>query len=599
MNDFLAKLLSMAPQSQDQKFDPRDLLVSQAATQAQPEEITQEDPLSNLEDKGYVPPTREQQNSSGFKAAQNVFSGKMNSSPLVGTAPAEAMGAYEDRRPATLEDLVPTQNAQPPVDVIAPFMKNSTAEEAVKSPSYQDAIDRRDRMLREADLREGTAGLAAALAGGKSQYSAKNLREQAELPTQDFTKGIEARNLEELNNSSSDISKFAQERANTLLKAINPESPLLGKLNGMTAAQLKTVFGDKVLGGSVDKPKFTQIVGRLSASGMPLLKNDSNGEVFELGNMKTPYDASKGTAAAFPKGQNDAFGRPWSVDMTTGKKFPVFPFDPNEMPTFVEGPNSQIYDLNGQISPTVNSAQQQPTSGTTKSTNTSSEPKQIKSGIIQKTEDEDDSAYLNKFQQIKPSAKKDLDSITDEIKSNSDISKLNEAVGNIDASKALVEGNLPGSAPMLARALLSIYESGGKFTDADVEQMKGPTDVKAKMKRFLVTNFDADQAVSETDQAAQMELLKLLENKKTEQLSAKYAPYVNRLSKFGMDKDVAARYVTGDRVNSFSELGSLKSLNVNKNKQESSTPPNSTIGTVNGVQYYFDKDTKKNLGKVK
>ena len=152
---------------------------------------------------------------------------------------------------------------------------------------------------------------------------------------------------------------------------------------------------------------------------------------------------------------------------------------------------------------------------------------------------------------------------------------------------------------MLARALLSIYESGGKFTDADVEQMKGPTDVKAKMKRFLVTNFDADQAVSETDQAAQMELLKLLENKKTEQLSAKYAPYVNRLSKFGMDKDVAARYVTGDRVNSFSELGSPNSLNVNKNKQESSTTPNSTIGTVKGVQYYFDKDTKKNLGKVK
>lgn len=263
MNDFLAKLLSMAPQTQGAKFNPQDLLVPQAPVTTQPEQIVQEDPLANLEDRGYVPPTRDQQNSPGFKAAQNVFSGKMNSAPLVGTAPAEAMGAYEDRKPATLEDLVPSQNIQPPVDVIAPFLKQS---------NYQDAIARRDKMLQDADLREGAAGLAAALAGGKSQYSAKNLRDRAELETQDVTKGIEAKNLEELNNPGSDISKFAQERANSILKTINPESPLLGKLSSMTAQQLKTVFGDKVLGGTDGKDSRAVAAGNYvdAKTGQPL-----------------------------------------------------------------------------------------------------------------------------------------------------------------------------------------------------------------------------------------------------------------------------------------------------------------------------------------
>lgn len=266
MNDFLAKLLSMAPQAQATKFSPQDLLVPQTtiAPAVEPQEIIQEDPLANLEDKGYVPPTREQQNSPGFKAAQNVFSGKMNSAPLVGQAPAEALGAYADRKPATLEDLVPSKDTQPPVDVIAPFLQ--------KQSNYQDAIARRDQMLQNADLREGTAGLAAALAGGKSQYSAKNLRERAELETQDVTKGIEAKNLEEINNPGSDISKFAQERANSILKTINPESPLLGKLKGMTAQQLKTVFGDKVLGGAGEKDSRAVAAGNYvdARTGQPL-----------------------------------------------------------------------------------------------------------------------------------------------------------------------------------------------------------------------------------------------------------------------------------------------------------------------------------------
>lgn len=178
------------------------------------------------------------------RAARPKAATKYFDTPIVGKAPAEQLLAQREvSAPSILDSISPVVKQEEPVDVIAPFIKT-------QRDSYEDAITRRDQMLKEADLQEGIAGLASALSGGKSQYSAKNLRDRAELETVDFNKKVEAQNLIEINDPKSDVSKFAQERAYTFLKSINPESPLLGKLNNMTAQQLKTVFGDKVIGGS-------------------------------------------------------------------------------------------------------------------------------------------------------------------------------------------------------------------------------------------------------------------------------------------------------------------------------------------------------------
>lgn len=297
MNDVLSKLISgfslppkmskMSDEQFNRKSRYQELLDKQSVDGLSPEEQQEFIKIAPANTTGGLgeanPQPTEKGRAARPKAAVKYFNDESSmdipatqeqergvAGKIVGKAVASAPPELQVSK---LDAVVPTEVPQEKVDVLAPFLGG-----------YQDAINRRDAMLRDADVREATAGMAAALAGGKSQYSAKNLRDRAELQTQDFTKGLEARNLEELNNSQSDISKFAQERARAILKNINPESPLVGKLNNMTAQQLKSVFGDKVLGGGSSTPnRFVTIEDEDGNIRSRLVSGDTGDTIRELG----------------------------------------------------------------------------------------------------------------------------------------------------------------------------------------------------------------------------------------------------------------------------------------------------------------------------
>lgn len=558
-NDLLRKATDTGVKSDEEIQALRDLVDKASQITPKKTKPAEYDSLDTLQDIGYEEPTQEQLNAPGRQAAAKYIGVKTMGTDdptkmaknMVGTGPAAAMGAY-DRMPASEEELS-LEESLTPEQLASAEKPNAKTDVRSLLDRYNELTQQRNTKNMVLDLGDAGSLIADTFTkngGGKAlspQVMAMNkgLRDRNEQPMQDLlaqSKAADTQTELEMADANSDISKFARERAIANAAKMGLKDEDLKRLENMSAKQLEKAGLFKA--DASEKNRFVSMQGILSKTGLPLVRNEGNGKIFIAGTDKE-YDIEKqGVSGQFKKQVKDAFQREWTLDPISQALVPTFEYDQDAPPAFVPS--------------------------TTNGNQVEALPQEAKkkTGSIQKTEEEDDSAYLNKAFTIKPSLQDDIKNIQNKISSDKQITDLNEAVSNIDTSKALVKANLPGSAPMLARALLSIYESGGRFTDADVDQMKGPTEVNAKLKRFLVSNFDSEQAVSDLDQSSQMALLELLETKKTEQLSSKYGPYVNQLNKMGVDKDVAARYVTGDRVRGFSDLGKAKSLKLEGSKKD-------------------------------
>ena len=398
---------------------------------------------------------------------------------------------------------------------------------------------------RDANLFGAGAKVAQGLArtaGGQiddAQDLVKNLKDQSQQLPKDLKEATELENEMQMNDPNSDISKFYRERAYKLLPNLQK-----GSVDTMTAKQLVKVLGNV----GVDKTQRTDLLTKLINGKRYNVQYDPSTKGYFYKNESgeiVPYNDSTTRQVAY-------------INPTTGAReyFEEGSAPPGYLPVASYYQNKNQGQLDQKDSKT--------------------KPDEV-------SQAEKDSIYLEKMRYKDPNRVKWLDDKQKEINAEKGINELKDAVGNISTAEEMVNKNLPGSGPMLSRALLSIYESGGKFTDQDVEQMKGPTDLKARMKRFLVTNFNPDQAVSETDQAAQMELLKLLKRKKTEQLSSKFYPHVNQLVTKGFDKDFATRYLSGYLINNYSEIVSPMSLSKSKISEQTPGQKQTNSGMVKMV----------------
>ena len=258
-NDLLEKLLALATRP-EKKFGPSDLIVNpqvnQPAPIPQPAPVALTKPsLDQLEDKGYETPNPEAMKRQGAQDAMAWIGNKgQNSSaagtkkrgeaPLVGKGPAEELlGKYSEEEET--EEPVRSPASINKLDEIIP----------TKSGGYDEAIRNRDDMLSKILLADAGNTIGSAIAGSKNTFDAKPYMDLANNKTKDYADKIKVSSAEmdqnneaQLNDPNSDISAFMREAAIEKLKKINPNSPIIGKLDNMTAKQLENVFGKEFLG---------------------------------------------------------------------------------------------------------------------------------------------------------------------------------------------------------------------------------------------------------------------------------------------------------------------------------------------------------------
>lgn len=396
----------------------------------------------------------------------------------------------KDNQPKTIQAAVQANEPQ------QPFKYSQDALEQIlrgrNDSSLSNGLLRAAMMANQGIARMGNADVKP------DEGALQALSKQGDIPLENFSTGLKASTETELVDPNSDISKFARERAKEVMKSINPN--FKGEqFNNMSASQLEKLgfkFAPQGKGGA--KLEFNTIQDE-SGILKRIAFDPYTGEVVkDLGIAGMPYAITT----------DPVTGKPQMIDRTN--------------------PNAVANVLGGK--PATNNQIEQPKPKSTKDT---------------------DIEYLNSIRNDDPNRYKEVQKTLESVRDDKAIQEIKNAVDSIDVSREMVNKNLPGSAPMLARALLTIYESGGRFTDQDVEQMQGPSDLKAKMKRFLVKNFDSSQAVSDTDQRAQKAILDLLDRKKNEQLNKKFTPYINELTTKGLSPDFSARYLSGDRLLDF------------------------------------------------
>jgi hypothetical protein len=214
-------------------FDSSDLL-------RRPEDGTQDfvasqqDPLANLPDKGYVPPTEEQMKSPGFQDASKFLS---NNEPIVGKQAADLLEQYKQQKSPEVRMTASESTEQNPI-----ANKESILEQ------YKKLMKKRQDNNQTFDMMAGGNKIAQAIASG---YGAKiddgsdivkGLKDSAKLPEEALlgqSKAADTQNELELVDPNSDISKFARERAIAYAKKAGMSEETVQKLESLSAKQLE------------------------------------------------------------------------------------------------------------------------------------------------------------------------------------------------------------------------------------------------------------------------------------------------------------------------------------------------------------------------
>lgn len=201
---------------------------------------------------------------------------------------------------------------------------------SLKSPT--DLAKLQSQGTRDANLFGAGAKIAQGLAmqsGAKiddAQDLVKNLKDQSQQLPKDMKESVQLNNEMQMNDPNSDISKFARQQAVNVMMRMNPKmskeeiEKLNNQFSSMTAKQLEDL-GFKGVSQQSSK-LYTTLNSVLSENGLPVMKNDITGEMYEVGNTNTPYKGP--LKALYPKVINDLYGNPTLVDTIQKTPIPVF-----------------------------------------------------------------------------------------------------------------------------------------------------------------------------------------------------------------------------------------------------------------------------------
>lgn len=210
------------------------------------------DPLANLEDKGYVPPTEEQKSSPGYKAAASWLANSDVSDEVetpvmpgavVGVGPAKKIQAQ-------LDELKALKAPSPQEGEVA------TSTEPIKQKQslldeYKTLLQRQQDQNRNLDLLAAANKIGQGIASG---YGAKiddgselvnQLRKSADQPVEGYLGRQKALELEQKLKAAdplSDISKTKASIAKDLAAKADIDLSQLGDLNQLSADQLDEVM---------------------------------------------------------------------------------------------------------------------------------------------------------------------------------------------------------------------------------------------------------------------------------------------------------------------------------------------------------------------
>lgn len=219
---------------------------------------------------------------------------------------------------------------QPEIPVQNKYQELLNQYSSLKSPT--DLARLQSEGTRDANLFGAGAKIAQGLAmqsGAKiddAQDLVKNLKDQSQQLPKDMKESVQLNNEMQMNDPNSDISKFARQQAVNVMMRMNPKmskeeiEKLNSQFSSMTAKQLEDL-GFKGVSQQSGK-LYTTLNSVLSENGLPVMKNDITGEMYEVGNTNTPYKGP--LKALYPKVINDLYGNPTLVDTIQKTPIPVF-----------------------------------------------------------------------------------------------------------------------------------------------------------------------------------------------------------------------------------------------------------------------------------
>lgn len=205
-------------------------------------------------------------------------------------------------------------------------------------------------------------------------------------------------------------------------------------------------------------------------------------------------------------------------------------------------------------------------------------------------------------EQLNPNQRKAVDSNRADALKDPLVKSVRESLAEVSQAKNLVEKNIPGSAGAIKRSLLKMFESGGRFTDQDVQQFGGPQDHLSNLDR-MITLQTTKKGLTTSDQKYLRQLLSVLERENKSKAESSSAYYVDDLVKRGLPQDFAKKEVTDFLIPGQKDISSK----VGKAKQEApkqaqskpsvKLPPNAnlkagTVFTAKGKQYKVNEDGK-------
>lgn len=231
-----------------------------------------------------------------------------------------------------------------------------------------------------------------------------------------------------MNDPASDVSKLYREQAYSVLKKLNPESPLIGQLDNMSAAQLQKLPGFKSMFGG-DRPN-TRYVTTQEPDGTVRSK------LIDMTNGETIKDLG---LAGY------AYGT--MIDPRTKEVMRLSKSDPTQGPSLVTGPsNVRTTDASGQV----------------KDRN----PYEVKSALNSYERDQLD---------------KDVSEFQKEIK---DEKRIISEIGAISDSTVELAKKNPNAAKTLGAQIAKIMQ-GSRLTDADVVLYTGQSGILNQMEDFV------------------------------------------------------------------------------------------------------------------
>jgi hypothetical protein len=135
----------------------------------------------------------------------------------------------------------------------------------------------------------------------------------------------------------------------------------------------------------------------------------------------------------------------------------------------------------------------------------------------------------------------------DQVTKDKLVAEARDSLMSVDMALSLIDANIPGSGGAIKRGLLKMFESGGRFTNEDVQQFGGEQSALARLTRMAILETQGKD-LSPDDQKYAKQLALVIQRKTQDKLKEATNRYTEDLVRIGVPEQTAGRAILGGLI---------------------------------------------------